>query len=294
MNRSIDPEPDYTHWQVLLLRDALEAYRRFTADHETGKRPLSWNALREKVWAYTDVDFGKDDLRQFVEGKKQGHGNFRVPQLHRLHAVFRFLTDEHIAMLTPDEFDNAELVGVQAPLHLSRYLVSLSEPVPIEFPRALVGQYESIGCTDDRVLQKHLQILFEGPGFASVSETHEVYNVVLPSITPDSRRLRRMISRRASPDARIRHGGWAIMTPEDNMLVFVKNIDTRENHYWKFAVEHPVWEEGIVSDLLLNRFDWPLFLDEEATTGEAVSLSAQQAATDTWHFTRRGTADNGE
>lgn len=294
MMRGTDRLPDYSHWQVLLLRDALEAYRRFNADHETGKRPMSWNALREKVWTYTDVDFGKDDLRQFVEGKKLGQGNFRVPQPHRLHAVYRFLTDEHIAMLTPDEFDNAEFIGVQAPLHLSRYLVSLAEPLPIEFPRSLVGQFESIGYTDDRLFQKHLQILFEGPGFASVSETHEVYNFGVPPVRRDSKHMRRMISGRMKPDARIRHSGWAIMTPEDNMLIFMKNIDTRENHYWKFAVEHPVWEERLVNDLLLNRFDWPLFLDGEATTGKAVSLSATQAASDTWHFTRRGAVDNGE
>lgn len=288
MDRSIDPKPDFTHWQILLLRDALEAHRRFTENHETGKRPLSWNALRESVTVFTGVQFGKDDLRQFVEGKKRGHDNFRLPQLHKLHAVFRFLTHEEISVLTPEEFEKAELVDVHAPLHLSRYLVSLAEPVPIEFPRSLVGQYESIGRKDDRVFQKHIQIMFEGPGFASVSETHDIYNVVVPPNAIGSDRLRRLISARGKPDSRIMHTGWAIMTPEDNVLVFVKNIDNRENHYWKFAVEHPIWEEGLITDLLLTRFDWPLFLGDEATTGKAVKLSAEKAASDTWHFTRRG------
>lgn len=304
MNRSGDPGQSYTHWQILLLRDALEAYRRFTVDHETGKRPLSWNALRESVGEYSGVDFGKDDLRQFVEGKKQGQGNFRIPQPHKLKAVYRFLTHEDILMLTPDEFDQAESVSVHAPLHLSRYLISLSEQGPVEFPRSLIGQYEAVGSSGGRIFKIHLHILFEGPGFASVSEIHEVYNMVLPSITLGYKQLREMIPAHRDPDARIRHGGWAIVTPEDNMLAFVKKLDTRENHYWKLAVEHPIWEEGIVTELLLNKFDWPLYLEQESprdtyleqeSPGEkAVRLSARQAESDTWYFTRRGVVDDAD
>lgn len=281
-------EQSFSHWQILLLRDALEAYRRFTVDHETLKRPLSWNALRERIAEYTGVEFGKDDLRQFVEGKKQGHGNFRVPKMDRLRAILRFLTDEDISILTLEEFQKAELVSVHAPLHLSRFLVSLSEPVPIEFPRSLIGQYEAIGSSEGRVLRKHLHVLFEGPGFASVSEIHEVYNISLPPSTPTSNRLRKMIAARARPDARIRHSGWALITPEDNMLAFVKNIDTHENHYWKLAVEHPIWEEGIVTELLLNKFDWPPYLEMESPDKAAIQVSAREAASNTWNFTRRG------
>ena len=293
MGRNTDLEPSYSHWQILLLRDALETYRRFTADHETGKRPLSWNALRERVAEYTDVEFGKDDLRQFVEGKKQGEANFRVPQRKRLEAIFRFLTDETIEMLTPEAFEKAELIGVHAPLHLSRHLVSLSVSGPIDFPRSLVGQYESIGATDEIVIQKYIQIIFQGPHFASVSETHEVYGKVLPPGAFSSRRLRQLISGRR-PDYRIRHNGWALVTPEDNVLAFMKNTDNRDNHYWKLAVEHPIWEEGLVNDLLLNKFDWPLFLDGETDTGNAKRLSAQNAQAETWHFTRRGAIDNAD
>ncbi|WP_143071533.1 hypothetical protein [Tranquillimonas rosea] len=281
-------EPEYTHWQILLLRDALEAYRRFTPDEETGRRPLSWNALRERVAVYTDVEFGKDDLRQFVEGKKQGHANFRVPQAHRLRAIFDFLSDENIAILTPEELDQANFVGVHAPLHLARYLVSLSTPDPVAFPRSLVGQYDTIARTDGSVVEKHMQISFDGRGFASVDETHEFYHVNLPSGELTEGRLKRKISLRRRPDARIRHNGWALVTPEDNLLMFMKSADTRENHFWKLAVEHSIWEGEPVTDLLLNKFDWPLFLEKEATTGEAVGLSAKNAASNTWHFTRRG------
>lgn len=294
MGRNTDLELDYTHWQILLLRDALEAYRRFTADHETGKRPLSWNALRESVAEYTDVTFGKDDLRQFVEGKKQGEANFRIPQRQRLKAIFRFLTDENIEMLTPEEFEKAELIGVHAPLHLSRYLVSLSVSAPLDFPRSLVGQYESIGATDKMIIQKNIQILFQGPRFASMSETHEVYSKALPPGAFSSRRLRKMIATFGKPDYRIRHNGWAIVTPEDNILAFMKDTDNHDNHYWKLAVEHPIWEDGFVDDLLLTKFDWPLFLDGETSTGDAMRLSAQKAMTETWHFTRRGVVENAD
>lgn len=294
MSRNTDPEPSYTHWQILLLRDALEAHRRFTADHETGNRPLSWNALKESVTVFTGVTFGKDDLRQFVEGKKQGQGNFRVPQRHRLKALFDFLTHEEIAILTPEEFDEAELVGVHAPLHLSRYLVSTSVSAPLDFPRSLVGQYESIGASDELVTEKFIQIGFQGPRFASVSETHEVYNIVVPPTAFSSTRLRRLISRRGEPDYRIKHNGWAIVTPEDNILAFMKDTDNRHNHYWKLAVEHPIWEDGLVEDLLMNKFDWPLFLDGETSTGDAKKLSAQEALAETWHFTRRGAVDNAD
>lgn len=288
MDMSRYANPDFTHWQVLLLRDALEAYRRFTPDEENSRRPMSWNALRERLAVYTDVDFGKDDLRQFVEGKKQGHANFRVPQVHRLRAIFDFLSNEDIAVLTPEELDQAELVGVHAPLHLARYLVSLSTPDPVEFPRSLVGQYDAISRTDGTIVEKHMQISFDGRGFASVDETHEVYHVNLPSGDLPEARLRRKISSKRKPDARIRHNGWALITPEDNLLLFMKSVDTRENHFWKLAVEHPIWEGEPVTGLLLTMFDWPLFLEQEATTRDAVNLSARSAASDTWHFARRG------
>ena len=52
----------FSTWQIHLIRDALEGYRMFTPDHESGKSPLSWNALRQRITVATDVEFGKDDL----------------------------------------------------------------------------------------------------------------------------------------------------------------------------------------------------------------------------------------
>ena len=116
----------FSHWQIQLIRDALEGYRIFTPDHESGKSPLSWNALRERIAVATDVEFGKDDLRQFVEGKKKGTHDYRVPEIRRPQAISDFLIEE-------EQFDwetvkNQETLDTRLPLYASFFLRSSNTP----------------------------------------------------------------------------------------------------------------------------------------------------------------------
>lgn len=255
----------FSTWQIHLIRDALEGYRMFTPDHESGKSPLSWNALRERITVATDVEFGKDDLRQFVEGKKKGTHEYRVPEKGRLQAISDFLIEE-------EQFDwetvkNQETLDTRLPLYVSYFLRSAKTPDSFKPPTTLLGNYEAVSHRDNTTLVFRLYISAGAGQYFSVRETVLSFYGIDPDVMD---KVRKTNDHGVPLKSEQRSSGWGLVTPEDNIIIFQKNVDSKDNHFWKLCIEEFFWMPDPVDSLYLYRYDWPYPIDTRKLSIEDV------------------------
>jgi hypothetical protein len=60
--------------------------------------------------------------------------------------------------------------------------------------------------------------------------------------------------------------GWAIITPEDNLFMFIKNDRYGYNHYYFTIALHPsIWSDTSVRELSLLRHQYPVLRECDST-----------------------------
>lgn len=275
-------KPTFSTWQVHLIREALASYRIFTPDHETGKSPLSWNALRERIAVEMNTDFGKDDLRQFVEGKKKGSGRYRIPEAHKLQLIADFLVAE--GQFDWETLKKQETLDTRLPLHIANFLRSGDTPELFDAPPSLLGTYEAESRTEDEVIAVKLSIN-EGTGsYFSVQETLFTFDT---GVENPFEKLRTSGRNKPEPRNVTRSTGWGIVTPEENILFFQKDIESMENHFWKLGIEEFFWVPKPVESLFLHRFDWPYSISTmKASADEVQRQYFEHCAPRFLHFRR--------
>jgi hypothetical protein len=254
-----------SEWQKLRVRDALRAYRLYTRKDDDSDY-FNWKDVREAILLQTGVEIGAhsraggERLRQFVEGTPDKEGNLKYPspQPEALEAVIEFVTDPDLALLSPEELEEY-VPPWQAPLRLLEYLddgTDIAGEIPIE---KLQGTYRYIESRDEQAVINEIT-LERGleNGLIQVAEVEEFYPAdiaaSLSSLMPDERRSHRV--------ARVQHGGWAVLTPEDSLLFYLKHKGSLRNRYYAtVAAKTTLWEVDEPYDLLaLIRQDFPLEL----------------------------------
>lgn len=254
----------FSHWQIQLIRDALENYRMYEPDHESGKTPLSWNALRERIMEDTDVKFGKDDLRQFVEGKKKGSGKFRIPEAARMEALVTFLTDPDIAVLSRDDLENNDLIKTQFPLYLTTFLKTAATPRPVMPPTSLIGTFEGTTEIENGFRNMRLTLGAATGSYLVVNQVdHDYYKTEFDEAKASNNRSQK-------PRKKAHFIGWAVVTPEDNIIFYMKHAASHENHFWKLVVEEFFWQDEPLPSFYLQRFDWPYEIDATVMASDEV------------------------
>ena len=270
-----------SEWQKLRVRDALRAYCMYTRRDDDSDY-FNWKDVREAILLQTGVTIGTSSktgseiLRKFVIGltNDKGEHKFQLPKPEALKAVIEFVTDEELSLLTLDEFEEY-LPPWQAPLRLLEYLddgTDIAGEIPIE---KLQGTYRYIESRDEQAVINEIT-LERGleNGLIQVAEVEEFYPAdiaaSLASLMPDERRSHRV--------ARVQHGGWAVLTPEDSLLFYLKHKGSLRNRYYAtVAAKTTLWEVDEPYDLLaLIRQDFPLELmateELDATTVRGQSL----------------------
>lgn len=275
----------FSPWQLTVLRDALDGYRMFKSDDRTGTPPISWSALTNKNTAATGVEFGKDDIRQFVEGKKRGHGAFRTPNPERLSAIYKFTIDPLYSLLSESDFERLGNFDRNAPFHLCHFLRTIDTPDLIELPRSLTGRYSNTRYSDDgHVVYTSLSLQSGAHGAMIVHQVefhfdYDIFDKFPISFLSDGKVF---FQKKADP---IKHFfGWAVLTPEDNILFFMKEADVFRNHYFKIIIEEPIWSADQLADFRLAKFSWPYELnagdmDEVGIKEEYLRKYSQDIAT---------------
>lgn len=222
------------------LRAALRAYRAFTRGRSRGS--LTWLELSGDIEAYTNVAMGAEVLRQFVEGvSKRNPSRTRIPSDHNLQAIVAFLTHPQIDALSAKELEEDDFAW-QACVRLSQFLRQDFDAEPVRPPPSLEGSYRAVTETGGAscTMLLRLQVRAED-GTIMVRECADLYDG----------------GERKFHKAHREAVGFSVLTPEDSLLLFLKDLPYGRNHYWVLAAEAELWSETPPARLILLRHDYP-------------------------------------
>ena len=254
-----------SEWQLGRVRNAVRAYHLYERSHDGDA--FTWKDVSEAIDEYTGVKVPPERLRQFVEGVKQEDGSFKfpVPKGERIKAIHDFVLDPEIGLLTAKEIEERDY-DVQAAIRLLEYLDQDFDTERIVPPKAVAGTYQ-----EWRPVPPHWDIselILSSPlenGVVKVNHVQRVYE--------NDRMPARSRSKSGEPQERLkseaRHGGWAILTPEDNFLLFLKEEGVGKNRYFltlESDLDHarPV----PISKLSFLEHDYPLETPADRIVGE--------------------------
>ena len=219
------------------MRDALRAYHRYERGKDDDEY-FTWKDVREAIAEYTDVEIGNnarhgaERLRLFVDGVEDenapGGRKFSEPKPAALKAILAFVTHEDLNLLTEDEIQNYN-PGFQAPLRLLEYLKQKFDTGHLMSPEALEGQYRTQNTNGDDLIFRDLTMQRSSQnGLVQVNETEDIYDQKNNPLIM----ARSLYGQRAKRSMSYKYGGWAILTPEQNLLFFMKEERSGMNRYY--------------------------------------------------------------
>ncbi len=238
----------FSDWQHERLRNALSAYH----DYGDGKRPFNWKGVVEGIVETLGADvLGLSDdpailkaedrnkrlklhaerLRQFVEGYTAPDGvrKYPEPQPALLDAIVKFATHKSNPLLSPDELREFQ-PDWQAALRLLEYLDHKLDAERLLPPAYLEGTYEGQRRTDEALVVSELTLQRASKqGIIQAVQIDELYQPSIHSVTGLSAQERAK-ARLDKPHKK--YGGWAILTPEDTLVLFMKEARYHRNHYY--------------------------------------------------------------
>lgn len=250
----------FSDWQLNRLRDALRAYHRYERSHDGVY--FTWNDVSEAIDEYTGVIVPPERLRQFVEGvnSKTGGRKFPVPKDQSLEGIMKFVTDEDLELLSKDEL-NEYSPGFQAPLRLLEYLSQELDSKCIVPAEKIQGVYSMRKSDREAFIIRELTL--QRPtedGLIQVVETEDFYESTAASQFGE----RLPHDRKEQRKSRVKHGGWAILTPEDNLFFFLKNEAYDKNrYYFTLALNLKHWSDEPITSLILLHHDFPFELEDD-------------------------------
>ena len=264
----------YSDWQLNRIRNALRAIRQYTYVEDTGYyehydekekskraslvKSFTWADVREAIAVVTGVEIGVDmkkgaeRLRQFVEGfqAKDGARKFPVLQDKWLEAVVSYLMEQN--ELNSDELEE-QAVDMHAALRLSEYLgPSQREKIDQIRPMRLPGTYRNRKIEGEEFAVRELTLQNSSEdGLVQVVVTEAFYS-------HDAEHLFDEWSRQQRHDEQYTHfkySGWALITPEANLLFFLKEGSYQGNRYYVTVasdLDRPINEPANLLALFLN------------------------------------------
>lgn len=249
----------YSDWQLNRLRDALRAYHRYGRGADGSY--FNWKDVSEAIAESTDVSIPPERLRQFVEGftAKDGIRRFPLPQEASLAAIVAFATDEENELLSPAELEE-HAPPWQAAHRLLEYLDQAFDAERIMPPEGLAGMYRSGRLSEGTLTLNTLTLQRpSNDGLIQAVKTEEVFpDWAAEKIDSWSHR-----ERRAQRKSEVRYGGWAILTPEDNLLIFLKKERNGTNRYYLTIASDLSHTPGSqVRRLMFLHHEYPLELEQ--------------------------------
>jgi hypothetical protein len=246
----------FSDWQLNRLRDALRAYHKWGRDPVDG-RHYNWKDVHEAISLATEVDIPPERLRQFVEGVKTPDGGRRLltMQEDRLEAIVKFALHEDYELISEAEL-REHAPTWHAAQRLLEYLKLEFDTERILPPSTLEGTYRNGRIDEDNYVVRELTLQrASDDGLIQLVQIEDSYDILdgmqFDDLSPEKRDEVR--------DSRVIYGGWAILTPEDNLLMFLKKERTGNNcYYMTVAAENWHSLQAPASALALLRHDYPI------------------------------------
>ena len=259
---------ELSDWQLARVRNALRGYHRFGRDSDGAY--FTWKDVREGIDEYTDTEIGAtaklgaERLRQFVEGitnERTGTRRFPVPQPDALQAIVAFLMHEEIALLTPEEL-REHAPGPQAVLRLAEFMAAGCEMVSYVVSFEIRGEFRAFHHEEPDLLTMTMltlqQPLKDAANIFQVVEDRSRYD------TDDAEEAWRRFSEgdRGRALSRSAFAGWCVLTPQDTMMMFMKDGASGRNHSYVTVSDVGVWMKSGRKRLYLMKHEYGLEIGE--------------------------------
>lgn len=270
-----------SEWQLSRLRDCLRAYHAYG----TGKEKVShnWKDVSEAIDEDTGTTIKPERLRQFVEGINDGAGGKKYPVPKAVDAIWKFVTDENVMLISEEELTEFR-PSYQAGMRLLEYLDQNFDDQRIMPPAKLQGTYRArTDGTGDAVFS---ELVLEAPssdGLITIAKTEEYFDrAVADDLDGWSVSEQRVIRNNF-----VKSSGWAILTPEDNLIFFLKDEQNgRNQYYFTLGSDFDHTEDAPVTELVLLAHDYPLDRDYSEADMPLIKQVAKHAADNILHFGR--------
>lgn len=239
-----------TEFQRDRVRDALRAFRQY--GHGSGGGALTWPEVREAIAVYTGKEIGVnakrggERLRQFVEGyKRSRHHELRFPIPQPFEVLAAFVTHPELSLLDENELRD-EMPSPQAALRLAEFLVQGQDLVSTVSVSDLEGRYSFVdfGLLDRT---ERVDLILKPSMDGKILQVEERQRVKVKNTEPVRERVAKALEQMKFESDRAslqRSLGWAVPTPEDNLLIFMKDEGNGRNHYYISLNDVGVWQRS--------------------------------------------------
>jgi hypothetical protein len=182
----------------------------------------------------------------------------RVPSDKNLEAMVLYLTHPDINLLSLEELEEPEMPFLLARL-FSEYLRHDEHSQIIPPPVGLAGIFNSAHQSADKLsrIDVELTIQTAEQNVLRVVEKMETYSYPpeIAQTAVSSNRDPTLQNRRLSE-------GWAVLTPEDHLIMFMKQKPYAHNHFYTTVALNPgLWAERPTEQLVLMRHEYPVEYD---------------------------------
>lgn len=228
-----------TKEQVEKVRFALWEYKQGLNDGAA--EPFTWRDIREEILRYTGVEIGKDiragaeSLRKFAE---------KQTQIKHVGVVADYL--QKIRMLSEREL-YGDSFSVKAPVHLNEFFNADCENAATVSLEELAGSYEAVYEEDGRRFTCQLTL--------KSSKTGEFLYVDKVRRTK-SKSENDPGASTVNPDAATYYEGFALISPEDRLQMFLKDRGTGRTHNYYGIQDIGVYLKRKDKVLCLQRHDY--------------------------------------
>lgn len=218
----------YTDWQLLRMRNALRAYHRYGGYFDGDV--YTWIDVSEAIAEYCDVEVPQESLRKFVEGVKKKDGTRKYstpegPQDERIHAIFKFVQEEDLNLLNEDELKERTF-GLQAANRMVEYLEEDQQYTQLGIPANIAGRYynwredgDHVWCSEltiDQPLDNRIAVVHLLERSYMKGEEPSLVDVAIGDMPLNYKSQTRL-------------DGWLAVSPEENMMFFLKEVSTGLN-----------------------------------------------------------------
>lgn len=243
----------YSDFQLDVISFALYAHQQYAVLSD-GKG-LTWVGIAEAVAVYTGVTMGEEVPRRLSKRwRKTNRTSYQETfSDENVQAIVAYLTDADIAALSSEEL-REEPFDYRAPVHLAQFLWKETS-AGFDSLKKMTGSYVAQRYFDRVTIVVHLHIRkIDETALVRVNEEHVAYN---NPRREDVLRWKPELKDRARR-AHIKSNGWCVVTPEDNCLFFLEELDQLNHHYWTMACEVDLWSDEPVDRLILQRHSYPM------------------------------------
>lgn len=251
---------DYEPWQLQRIRQGVRAFQ-----HMAG---YTWPEIEAEIKVETGAVVPHGRLSKFVIGephrskKAFGVRHYPPPTSDRLEAVVKFLTNpESTGFVFSREDLNLYAPQTQGPLRLMEYLNGGGDApdgaTRFISPKALSGAFASEYSKEDGKLA--VSVRFSKASYESLLQ------FALIEYNDDTLRLPEVFEEEIEQLAKEkivinRYMGFAVLTPEENLMLFGKRVTNGENIcYLSLGIDSAIYREvSEINALVLLKHDFPV------------------------------------